>query len=296
MTDPATRTSRSGRPALFRAAVACIGVSFFGAHAPAQLLLNEPPEAIRGVTVTERLGETLPLRLTFMNSDGRMVPLADSFDGTRPVVLALVYYDCPVVCPLVLTRLTESFRQLDYTIGEDYRVVVLSIDHTEGPTQSDAARMRYTSAYGRGAALDAGWRFLTGDPVSVKMLADACGWDFKRLSNGEYSHPAAIMIASPEGKLTRYIYGFDYPPRQMKLSLLDATDGKIAASLGDRLLHFCYRYDPTAGAYSMEAMALMRLAGVLTVVAIAGLIGGLLIAEKVRGGKAPRPGGAALAA
>lgn len=295
MTDPATRTSRSGRPSLFRVAVACFGAGLFAAPASAQVLLSEPPEAIRGVTVTERLGDSLPVRLTFMNSDGRMVPLADSFDGKRPVVLALVYYDCPVVCPLVLTRLTESFRQLDYTIGEDYRVVVLSIDHTEGPTQSDAARMRYTSTYGRGGeALAEGWRFLTGDPVSVKMLADACGWDFKRLSNGEYSHPAAIMIASPEGKLTRYIYGFDYPPRQLKLSLLDATDGKIAASLGDRLLHFCYRYDPTAGAYSMEAMALMRLAGVLTVVAIAGLIGGLLIAEKVRGGKSP--GGAALAA
>lgn len=252
--------------------------------APAQILTPEPPEQIRGMTVEEKLGERLPTRLTFTDSEGRVVPLTDAFDGEKPVVLALVYFGCPVVCPLVLDRLTGSFGEIDYTVGEDYNVVVLSIDHTEGVTESSAARMRAMGVYNQGRSVqsNSGWFFLTGDPVSLKQLADACGWEYRRLSNGEYSHPAAVMIASPEGVLTRYLYGFDFPPRQMKLSLLDASDGKIAASLGDRFLHFCYRYDPTAGTYSMEAMALMRIAGAVTVVGLAGLIGGLIVVERIR--------------
>ncbi|MBZ0172246.1 MAG: SCO family protein, partial [Phycisphaerales bacterium] len=255
--------------------------------AGAQVLLDEPPAELRGVTVTEKLGQQLPTRLSFMNSEGETVALTDYFDGEKPVVLALVYFGCPVVCPLVLDRLTECFTGLDYTIGEDYNVVVVSIDHTEGVTESSTRKQRDLAVYGRGDAgsVPSGWGFHTGDETSIKMLADACGWDFKRLPNGEYAHPAAVMIASPDGVLTRYVYGFDYPVKQVKLSLLDASEGRIAASLGDHLMFYCYRYDPTAGTYSMEAMALMRLAGGATVAGLVVLIGGMLIVEKFRGKK-----------
>lgn len=124
-----------------------------------------------------------------------------------------------------------------------------------------------------------GWHFATGDETTVRELADSMGWIYQPLPNGEFSHPTAIMIASPDGVLTRYIYGFDFPAKQMKLSLLDASEGKIAQSLGDKLLHYCYRFDPQAGAYTMEAMAVMRIAGVLTVLGLIVLIGGLFAWE-----------------
>lgn len=255
--------------------------------ADAQVLSDKPPEALDGVTVVEKLGDRLPINLTFTNSEGDIVPLTKYFDGEKPVVLALVYFGCPVVCPLVMDRLAECFAGLDYTIGEDYNVVVVSIDATESVTESSTRKQNdltgYLKAHGGDAEkVAAGWAFLTGDPSSIKMLADACGWVFKPLPNGEFAHPAAVMVASPDGEMTRYIYGFDYPVKQMKLSLLDASEGKIASSLGDRVLFYCYHYDPTSGAYSMEAMAVMRIAGVATVVVLGGLIGGLLLVERIR--------------
>ncbi|HHN77647.1 MAG TPA: SCO family protein, partial [Phycisphaerales bacterium] len=207
------------------------------AAADAQVLSDKPPEAIDGVTVDEKLGERLPINLTFTNSTGEVVPLSNYFDGEKPVVLALVYFGCPLICPLVMDRLAETFRDLDYTIGEDYNVVVVSIDHTEGVTESSTRKQSDLAGYlkthgGAAEKVSGGWGFLTGDPTSVRMLADACGWVFKPLPNGEFAHPAAVMVASPDGVLTRYLYGFDYPVKQLKLSLLDASEGKIASSLG----------------------------------------------------------------
>lgn len=283
--NDAAHTSRCG--ARGNGLAAGVAVLLGVCAADGQVLMDEPPAELEGVTVTEKLGERLPTRLTFTNSDGETAALADYFDGEKPVVLALVYFGCPVVCPLVLDRLNECFAGLDYTIGEDFNVVVVSIDHTESVTESSTRKQTDLARYGKGdpATVAAGWGFLTGDETSIRMLADACGWDFNRLPNGEYAHPAAVMIASPDGVLTRYVYGFDYPVKQVKLSLLDASEGKIASSLGDHLMFYCYRYDPTAGTYSMEAMALMRLAGGATVAGLVVLIGGMLIVEKIRGKK-----------
>jgi protein SCO1/2 len=260
-----------------------------GSATPAagQLLMDDVPKDVRGVEVVERLGERLPTRLTFRDSDGETVALTSVFDGDKPVVVVPVYFGCPVVCPLILERLTNSFRELDYTIGDGFEVLIFSIDPGEGQTESWAAKTRYTEAYRAGADRDAadvaaGWHFVTGDETSIAELTDACGWHFNALSNGEFGHPTAIMIASPDGVLTRYIYGFDFPPKQMKLSLLDASEGRIAASFGDRLLHYCYRFDPSSGAYTMEAMAVMRVAGVLTVIGLVVLIGGLFAWERTR--------------
>lgn len=298
MTDRARRV-RPARPTgqVRLVAAGLVGLSCAGS-AIAQLRRDpEDVEQIQGVTVTERLGDRVPAGLRLTDPSGDLVPLSRYFDGERPVLLALVYFGCPVVCPLVMDRLTNAFRDLDYTIGEDYNVLFVSIDHAEGPTESDAARMRYTTAYGRHAeTVGRGWGFLTGDEQTVRALADACGWGFKQLSNGEFSHPAAVMVLSPEGVVSRYVYGFDYPAKQVKLSLLEASQGRIAESLGDKIMFYCYRFDPGAGAYTMEAMAVMRVAGVLTVVGLTGLIGGLFAFERIKGRATPEKGAAAVAA
>lgn len=286
MTDAGTRPSRFGAGPLRVAACLLAGVlsCFVGVRDARAQVLGEKPKALDGVTLEEHLGAQLPTQLELTNSDGERVALNTYFDGKKPVVLAFVYFGCPVVCPLVMDRMTECFSGLDYTIGEDFNVVIVSIDPTEGVTESNARKERDLSVYGRGLAgpVADGWAYLTGDEQTVRQLADTCGWKYKRLANGEYAHPAAIMVLSPEAKISRYVYGFDYPVKQIKLSLIDASNGKLAKSLGDQLLCYCYRYDPTAGAYSVEAMAVMRLAGGLTVAALIVLIGGLLIVEKVR--------------
>ena len=269
---------------------AVLALALFSTAAPAQLLATEPPEQIQGVGVEEKLGLSIPGRLTLTNADGETLPLSAIFDGDKPVVVAPVYFGCPVVCPLILERLTNSFRELDYTIGEDFEVLVFSINPAESTTEANAAKMRYSGSYTAGAdrdeaAVREGWHFATADETTIAELTGSLGWQFKPLSNGEFSHPTAVMIAAPDGTITRYIYGFDFPAKQMKLSLLDASEGKIAESLGDRILHYCYRFDPSAGAYTMEAMAVMRVAGVLTVIGLIILIGGLFAWERATRGR-----------
>lgn len=261
-------------------------------HSVAQLRRQaDQIDELRGVEVVEHLGDRLPTRLTLTNSDGETIETGSLFDGEKPVILAFVYFGCPVICPFYLDQLTNTLREVDYTIGEDFRVVVVSIDHTEGVTESSGAKLRYTGAYGRDATtVNEGWSFLTGDEQSVRALADAAGWLYQSLPNGEFSHPAAMLMVSPEGMVTRYMYGFELPSKQIKLGLMEASEGKIAESVGDKLMFYCYRFDPNAGAYSVEAMAVMRIAGLVTVAGLAGLIGGLFVYEKTKRGRGPGRG------
>ncbi|MEA5614501.1 SCO family protein [Nodularia spumigena] len=266
-------------------------------HAPAQLILPRDQVAeLQGVDIEERLNSQIPLDAVFTNDRGETVTLGDSFGDGKPAILALVYYECPVVCTIVLDKLLESLNQLEYTAGEDYRLLVVSFDHREGTTQAQGKKYRFLTHYNRpvpgpAAGVADGIAFHTGDKANIERLTEAVGFQFAPLANGEWSHAAGITILSPDGRVMRYLYGYSYPSDQLKLSLLDATDGKIARSLGERIMHFCFRYDPTAGAYSLEAMALMRLGGVVTVVLLTVLIVCLLIGERVRrrlrGGASP---------
>ena len=289
MTEVSRTTSRRPSPwSRFAAAVcrcAAVGVVATAATvASGQVLAKEKPEAIQGVDAVERLGDRIPLRLEFRDSEGETVPLASQFDGDKPVILMMGYFSCPVVCPTILNQMTASFNELDYTIGEDFRVVVVSIDPRETPTHALAEKTEQLSAYNRGGepGVSDGWTFLVGEEAEARSLADAVGYVYKKLPNGEYSHPVVLTVLSPTGQITRYIYGFEYPADQIKLSLLDASEGTIAKSLGDRILHYCFRYDPLAGKYSPHAMAVMRIAGILTVVGLTIFIGVLFAGEKVR--------------
>lgn len=234
-----------------------------------------------GLDLIEHTGEQIPLNLVFRNSDNQSAPLANWFDDDRPVVLALLYYRCPVVCTVIMERLLESFNGLDYQIGNDFNVVFVSIDETENPTIADAKKQELLADYVFGADTQTqnNWAFLTGEPEAVKQLADAIGYQFRRMDNGEYTHPVAFAIVSPTGTITRYMYGYEYPSKQMKLALLEASEGKITRSLGDRVLQFCFRFDPTEGAYTLQAMRVMQLGGILTVIFLVVLIGGYLLMD-----------------
>jgi protein SCO1/2 len=276
----AARTARRwARSACAAAVLLCVSA------APAQLLRSaEQVPELQGVDLNEHPGAQLPLDAVFTDHAGRPVPLSTYFDGSKPAVLVLAYYDCPVVCTLVLDRVAETVQELDYTVGTDFNIVVVSFDESEGTTEAAAHRMAYLSGYkrGQGPAIAAGWNFHTGDQVNIDRLTQAVGFEIRRLPNGEFSHPVGIMIVSPTGVISRYMYGYEYPPKQVKLALLDATEGKIAQSLGDRIMHFCFRFDPNAGKYSLQAMAVMRLAGAATVVFLAVTIGGFFVWERRR--------------
>ncbi|MCA9303795.1 MAG: SCO family protein [Phycisphaerales bacterium] len=262
--------------------------------ASGQLLKSrEEIRELNGVGFTENLGRYAPLDAEFTNAEGETVRLSKYFDGTKPVVLALVYYECPVVCPVVLEKLTGCINELDYLAGEDYRVVVVSFDHTETTSHALGSKTGFVAEYNRSddPKTIGGFNFHTGDAVNIRKLADSVGYEFKQLPNGEFSHPVGLMVLSPEGKVTRYFFGFEYPPNEMKLSLLDASEGKIAKSLGDRFMHFCYRYDPNAGAYTMQAMQLMKIGALLVMFVLFGAIGLMLLKEQLHKRRGQTPGG-----
>lgn len=282
--------TRADRPipcfsALIGLLVASLMLGAITAPAHAQLILErDQVRELQGVELEEQLGAYIPLDATFVDDTGETVRLASYFGDRKPVILALVYYECPVVCTIVLDKLLDSLNRLDYTVGKDYRLLVVSFDHRETTTHARGQKIRFLRHYNRASepGVGQGVMYHTGDEVDIRRLTDAVGFQFAPLRNGEWSHPAGLVILSPEGKVTRYLYGYDYPPDQLMLSLLDATNGRIARSIGERIMHFCFRYDPTAGAYSLQAMALMRLAGAATVVILTVIIVVLFIGERVR--------------
>lgn len=225
------------------------------------------PAELEGVGITEHLGETLPLDLKFTDSTGKVVRLGDYFDGTQPVILNLVYYNCPMLCNLVLNGLTEGMASIDWTAGADFRVLTLSIDHREGSELAAAKKKNHLEQLGRADA-GAGWHFLTGEREAIRALADAVGFAFKYDTDRmEYAHGAALFMVSPSGKLTRYLYGISYPEKQLKLALTEAGEGTIGSTL-DQFVLRCYHFDPDSRKYGIYVWGVMRLGGLLTVLLI----------------------------
>jgi len=254
--------------------------------ASAQRVLNkEDVRQLNGVDLVESQGAKVPMDAVFTTADGNEVALAQYFLDDKPTILALVYYECPIVCPTVLRALGNTINELDYTVGEDYRILVISFDHREGSTQALNKREDFINTYTRSKsnpAVRPGIEFFTGSEESIQAIASSVGFEFNEIAGGEYAHPISLMALSPKGVLTRYIYGYDYPVDQLKLTLLDASEGKIAASFGDRILHFCYRYDPLAGSYSLVAFRVMQIGAVLGAVILFSSIGLLFLGESKR--------------
>lgn len=239
----------------------------------AQLLRDEVPEEAAGVTVDEKLGEYVPGDIEITNSRNETVLLGDYFDTAnpedgKPIVLALVYYRCPIVCDLVLERLNQAMAGVDYDVGEDYKTVVISFDPSETVSAAAEAQAVALANYGRPAvdSVRSGYAFHVTDEHNALRLQQTTGFNVKKLPNGEYSHPVALMILTPDGKMARYLYGFDLPPNQLRMALLEASQGSIAESLGDIIAFACFRYDPNAGAYTLVAFRVMQGGAILSAV------------------------------
>jgi protein SCO1/2 len=239
------------------------------------------------VSLEQQLGAQVPLDVVFTDDDGRSALLRDYFNGV-PVILALVYYDCPQVCPLVLEGLARSLRPLNFSAGEQYRVLAVSIDPRE--TAKVAADKRRSVLGSTRPETAAGWHFLTGLEPAIATVAEAVGFRYRKNEKsdaGTYVHPTGIMILTPDGKISRYLYGFDFPPRDLRLSLIEASGGRIGSPV-DQLLLLCYEYDPRTGKYTMTILNILRMSGIATIVALGG--GLALLFRRERCGTLQPPG------
>jgi protein SCO1/2 len=218
----------------------------------------------------QRLGEGVPLDLAFTDETGKSVKLSDYF-GKKPVVLSLVYYQCPMLCTLSLNGLAGALEVLSFVPGQEFEVVTVSFDPKEGPVLAAAKKKAYMARYKRSEA-ERGWHFLTGSKESVDALTKAVGfryvWD---ADTKQFAHPAGMLVATPEGRVSHYLFGVEYSPKDLRLALVDAAGGKIGNTV-DQVLLFCYQYDPKTGRYSASILSVLRLLAVATVLAIGGFI------------------------
>lgn len=228
------------------------------------------PAALQKVRFDQKLDAQLPLDLTFRNDKGESVTLGSLF-GARPVVLAFVYYDCPMLCNQILNGLVSGLGVLEQTVGTDFDVVAISFDARETPVQAAAKKAEYLDRYKRPGS-DAGWHFLTGDEASIKRVTDTAGFQFAwDATTQQFAHASGVIVATPDGRLARYLFGIEYPPRDLKFALMESSEGRIG-SVVDQVLLYCYHYEPATGSYSLIAMNAVRLGGAATLAALLGFV------------------------
>lgn len=265
--------------------IAMLAALTSAADAGAQVLSDTLPKQIDGLEIQDRRGEFVPSDIPVVNSSGETVLIGDYFTGEKPTLLLLVYYSCPKMCEIMLNRMNQAINDVTFDIGDDYQVIVVSFDHANTTSMAKSKETYHHAAYSRG--LDEVGRqsflFHTATAQDARRLSDSVGFDYRFLpESGEFSHPSVMYLITPDGRVSNYLSGLEYDAKQLRLALLSASDGQIAQSIGDFFLHFCFVYDPTAGAYSVEAMKVMQIGGVLSVIAVGSLVGGLRIAESVR--------------
>lgn len=251
------------------------GVAFclvLGGVAMAWATPAEPglPAPLREVAFEQKIGANLPLDLPFRNENGDSVTLGRYF-GARPVMLSLVYYECPMLCNMALNGLVTSLRALDLKPGKDFDIVTVSFDPREGPELAAAKKQHYLQELHRPGAEEA-WHFLTGDADAIEKLTSTVGFRYVfDEKTQQFAHASGLIITTPQGQLARYFYGIEYSPRDLRFGLVEASEGKVG-SVVDQALLYCFHYDPEAGSYAAAAFKIVRLAGALTVIGIAALI------------------------
>jgi protein SCO1 len=240
----------------------------FSAPAPAQQY--GLPAMVRGVGIEQNLNAQIPLDLMFKDETGQAVRLGQYFTQ-KPVVLALVYYECPMLCDMVLNGLTHTMEQTTLNLGSDFDVVTVSFNPKETWQLAAAKKANYVEKYKRHGAAQ-GWHFLTGEEQAIKKLADTAGFHYKYDPiTKQYAHASGIMVLTPEGKIARYYYGIDYKPRDFRLGLVEASEHKIG-SLADEVLLFCYHYDPMTGKYGSIIQNVTKVLGSATVLGLGALV------------------------
>jgi protein SCO1 len=229
------------------------------------------PEQLKEVSFKQRLHEQLPLDARFKDEYGRDVTLGRYFNEERPVIVAFVYYQCPMLCMQVMNGISSSLRALTFTAGQEFDVVLVSFDPRDTPAAA-AEKKRGHLKYWASENTSGGWHFLTGDEATIKRVADAAGFNYKWDAQTEqFAHVSGVLVATPEGKLARYFYGVEYSPKELRMALVEAGKGTIGSAI-DELLLFCYHYDPETGRYGVMIMNLVRAAAVLTVASMVGFI------------------------
>jgi len=233
----------------------------------APIASGRTPAAVAGLAFEQRPNAQLPLDATFRNEQGQTVRVGELFRG-RPVILVLVQYRCPQLCNLVLNGLLDGLRGVTYRPGEEYTVVAISFDPRETPEMAAAKKTNYVDDFGRPGAIE-NWHFLTGQKDQIDRVAEAVGFRYSfDEKHDRYNHPSGIVLVTPHGKVSRYLFGIRFPSRDLKLALMEASAGQVG-SVVDQFLLFCFHYDESQGKYAFAVMNAVRIGGGLTVVALA---------------------------
>jgi protein SCO1 len=259
------------------AIVACL-TAWLGFPVGAQAQFSDPtqnigvrPELLKQVGIDQKLNEQIPLDLTFRDEHGQSVQLRNYF-GQKPVVLSLVYFTCPMLCTQVLNGLERSMKLQSFDLGKDFTAVTVSIDPSDTPTVAAAKQELYTGLYGRPGGAQ-GWHFLTGEESQIKRLADAVGFRYAYDSESkQYAHASVIVILTPDGKISRYLYGIQFPHDDLHLALVEASQGRIGSPVVDAVLLFCYHYDPHTGKYGLVISHVIQAAGGVTALGLGILV------------------------
>jgi protein SCO1/2 len=226
---------------------------------------------LKDIGIDQHLDQQIPLDLQFKDENGSTVRLGDYFKKGRPVILTLVYYQCPMLCSEVLTGLDSAMQVMKFTAGNEYEVITVSIDPRDTPEVAKEKKASYLKEYNRPGAED-GWHFLTGQPENIAKLAQTVGWKYRwDPKMNQFVHAAGIMLVTPQGKLAQYYYGIEYAPKDLRLGLIEASQDKIG-NLVDAVVLYCYHYDPRTGKYGAVIANMLRIGGAATILLLGGFI------------------------
>jgi protein SCO1/2 len=231
---------------------------------------NLRPPGLKNVGIQQNLNEQIPPGLAFRDESGKNVKLGDYF-GSKPMILNLVYYKCPMLCSEVLAGLASALKPMKFDVGKDFDVLTVSFDPRETPADATASKAEYLKRYGRPGA-DKGWHFLTGPQESIDALTKAAGFQYEyNQQTGQFAHSTAIIVLTPDGKIAQYYYGVEFPSKDLRLAMVQASQNKIGTVV-DQILLYCYHYDASAGKYGLVISRVLRLAGLATMLILGGFI------------------------